>query len=157
MSYYILTVWVQGRSWYQRRRISLSYYLLFLLPPTNIKDEVLFEQLSRTIILMLQKCIFIVYAFLLPKVQLNVSWFVIHDEVLNFQGWILYHEPFHEKQKAKSIGIINRSVTFNMNVILTLQSVNFAELCAPFPWIDSLAFIKSNSDLPLLNMLHKNL
>ena len=45
----------------------------------------------------------------------------------------------------------------NMKVILTFESLNFAELYVPFPCIDSFAFIKSNNDVPLLNILHKNL
>ena len=34
------------------------------------------------------------------RVRLNVSWFVIQDEVLNFHDWILcYEEPSHDKLK----------------------------------------------------------
>ena len=35
------------------------------------------------------------------RVQLNRSWFVIHDEVSNLHDWILcYHEPFHDNVKS---------------------------------------------------------
>ena len=33
------------------------------------------------------------------EVIFNRSWFLIYDEVLNFQDWIFCHEPYHDKIK----------------------------------------------------------
>ena len=93
------------------------------------------------------------------RIQLNRLWLMIHNKVFNFHDWILcYHEPFHDKIKAKSIGIINGSTKFKYyESYLNLSNAIFAELWFPFPCIDSFAFMKSNSDMPLLKILCKNL
>ena len=77
------------------------------------------------------------------KFRLNGSWFVIHDEILEFHNWTLcYHEHFQDKIKRwKSLELkMDLWHLTDMKVILTLQILNFAESCAPFSCIDSFAF-----------------
>ena len=37
------------------------------------------------------------------RVWVNGPWFLIHNKVLNFHYWILYHELFHDKTKIQSM------------------------------------------------------
>ena len=47
------------------------------------------------------------------SLELSGSWFVIHDDVLNFDDEILcYHEPFAWRDKIKINGIINGYATY---------------------------------------------
>ena len=67
--------------------------------------------------------------------RLSRSWFMIHNEVLNFYGWILcYHESRQDK-KIKVIGIINGSVTFNSDLQKTWSNLSI-NLTKVFDFID---------------------
>ena len=70
----------------------------------------------------------------LYRVWLKWSWFVIHDEVLNFPNWILsYHEPFDHKIKKINQGNYQwiYDIFDNTKVISTLWTLNYGD-CAPF-------------------------
>ena len=55
------------------------------------------------------------------KVRLNRSWFMNHNEILNFHDWILcYHEPFHNKVKNEEKILMDWSMD-----LWHLNNVNF--------------------------------
>ena len=68
-----------------------------------------------------------------PRVRRNGSWIVIHEDVLNFPGWIFcYHEPFDDKiKRLKSVEVsLDLWHINNSKVILTLWTLNYVD-CVP--------------------------
>ena len=90
-----------------------------------------------------------VFGFNENRVRLNRSWFVIHNEVLDFQDWIVccYHEPFHDKiTREKSLKLSMHLWRLHyIKVILTLWTMNYVD-CVHFCCIDSFHIVRNRAN-----------
>ena len=94
------------------------------------------------------------------KVWLNGSWFVIHNEILEFHNWIVcYHEHFqHKLRRWKSLELkMDLWHLTDMKVILTLKYWTLLKVVLLLLVLILLHLMKSNGYVHLLNILHKNL